>query len=182
MRSDRTSRNVALRAVPEDAHMSSRSRISSERIQLYPASGTRSSPKTERSRRVVALDPGTVAALRAHKARQAAEQLALGSGYRDDGLVFAKVDGSPLHPQYVSDAFERHIRDAELPRIRLHDLRHSSATLLLDLGVPLKVVSERLGHSSIAITADTYQHVLEHTQDEAATKAGAALLGGIGTK
>jgi integrase len=65
-----------------------------------------------------------------------------------------------------------------LPRIRLHDCRHSAATLLLEEGVPLKVVSERLGHSSIAITADTYQHVTETMQGEAAAKAGRALLGG----
>jgi integrase len=82
-----------------------------------------------------------------------------------------------LHPDNVTNAFERHRKAAGLPRIRLHDLRHSAATLLLEEGVPLKVVSERLGHSSIAITGDLYQHVTEHMQTDAAEKLGRALLG-----
>ena len=71
----------------------------------------------------------------------------------------------------------RLVAAAGVPRIRLHDTRHTAATVLLAQGVPLKVVSERLGHSSVSITADVYQHVSEHMQDEAATKAGAAMLG-----
>jgi Site-specific recombinase XerD len=136
-----------------------------------------SEPKTDRSRRVVALDSGTLTVLKAHRAAQAAERLALGAGYQDDALVFATVAGAPIHPQYVSDTFERRVKAAGLPRIRLHDTRHTSATLLLDEGVPLKVVSERLGHSSVSITADLYQHVLEHMQDEAASAVGRVLLG-----
>jgi integrase len=136
-----------------------------------------SEPKTERSRRVVALDVETVAVLRVHRTRQLEERLALGTGYRDNGLVYATVAGHELHPDNVTNAFDRHVKAAGLPRIRLHDLRHSAATLLLEEGVPLKVVSERLGHSSIAITGDLYQHVTEHMQAEAAAKAGRALLG-----
>jgi integrase len=136
-----------------------------------------SEPKTERSRRVVALDPGTVAELRAHRIAQLEERLKIGPEYRDDDLVFASIDGSPTHPQHVSTMFERHQRDAGLRRIRLHDLRHTAATLLLTEGVPLKIVSERLGHSSVAITADLYQHVTEHMQADAAQRLGAALLG-----
>lgn len=139
-----------------------------------------SQPKTERSRRVVAIDRETVGVLRAHRKAQAEERLAIGPGYSDDGLVFAQVDGQPIHPDYVSKTFDRLARAAELPPIRLHDCRHTAATLLLDLGVPLKVVSERLGHSSISITADLYQHVLEHMQADAAELAGAALLGKSG--
>jgi integrase len=136
-----------------------------------------SEPKTARSRRVVALDTGTVSALRAHRKAQLEERMMLGAGYSDEGLVFAKVDGSPIHPQTVSQAFERLVKAAGVPAIRLHDTRHTAATLLLDQGVPLKVVSERLGHSSVSITADLYQHVLEHMQTDAAEKAGAVLFG-----
>ena len=136
-----------------------------------------SEPKTERSRRVVALDPEIVAILRAHRTRQLEERLAVGAGYRDDGLVFATVAGGVLHPDNVTRAFDRHVKAAGLPRIWLHDTRHSAATLLLEEGVPLKIVSERLGHSSTAITADIYQHAAEHMQAEAAAKVGQALFG-----
>jgi len=137
-----------------------------------------STPKTEKSTRVVAIDPGTVEALRAHRRRQLEERLALGEGYRDDGLVFCRPDGTILHPQNVSQTFERLEAKAGVPRIRLHDTRHTAATVMLALGVPLKVVSERLGHSSTKITADVYQHVSEHMQAEAAAQLGAAFLGG----
>ncbi len=136
-----------------------------------------SEPKTERSRRVVALDAGTVTELRAHRVSQLEERLKIGPDSRDDDLVFASVDGSPLHPQHISTTFERHQRDAGLRRIRLHDLRHTAATLHLSEGVALKIVSERLGHSSVAITADLYQHATEHMQSDAAERLGATLLG-----
>jgi integrase len=76
----------------------------------------------------------------------------------------------------VSKAFGRHVQAAGVPRIRFHDLRHSAATAMLSEGIPLKAASERLGHSSTRITADRYQHVSEHMQDEAAAKLGAAFL------
>jgi integrase len=136
-----------------------------------------SEPKTDASKRVVALDPGTVAALKAHRARQLEERLAIGTGYLDQGLVFAGIAGEPLHPDGVTQRFDRLVRDAGVRRIRLHDTRHTAATLMLEQGVPLKVVTERLGHSSTRITADLYQHVGETMQDEAAAKLGAALLG-----
>ena len=100
----------------------------------------------------------------------------LGGGYQDQGLVFAQVTGEPIHPDYVSKRFDRLVKAAGLRRIRLHDLRHTSATMLLEAGVPLKVVTERLGHSSTRITADLYQHVSETMQDDAAAKLGAAFL------
>ncbi len=77
----------------------------------------------------------------------------------------------------MSQSFERNAAAAGLPRIRLHDLRHTAATMLLDQGVPLKVVSERLGHSSVSVTADLCQNALEHVRQDAADKAGAILLG-----
>jgi integrase len=124
----------------------------------------------------VAIDPETVAVLRAHRGHQLEERLKMGGGYRDDNLVFSTVTGSVLHPDNVTNSFDRHVKAAKVARIRLHDTRHSAATLLLEQGVPLKVVSERLGHSSIAITGDLYQHVSEHMQEDAAARAGKALL------
>lgn len=135
-----------------------------------------SEPKTDASRRVVALDPATVGALRGHRRRQLEERLALGKGYRDGDLVFAQVTGETLHPDYVSKTFDRLVKAAGVPRIRLHDLRHTAATTMLEQGIPLKVVTERLGHSSTRITADLYQHASETMQDDAAAKLGAAFL------
>jgi integrase len=103
--------------------------------------------------------------------------MALDAGYRDDRLVFATVAGEPLHPDNVSNTFDRLVKAAGVRRIRLHDLRHTAATTMLDQGIPLKVVAERLGHSSTRITADLYQHVSETMQDDAAAKLGAAFLG-----
>jgi integrase len=117
-----------------------------------------------------------VTALRAHRVRQAEERLALGVGYLDQGLVFADVAGEPLHPDTVTKRFDRLVAGAGVRRIRLHDARHTAATLMLEQGVPLKVVTERLGHSSTRITSDLYQHVGETMQEEAAAKLGAALL------
>ncbi len=93
-----------------------------------------------------------------------------------DDYVFAHADGSPIHPQVLSDAFEKLVQRSGLPRIRFHDLRHTHATLLLKARVPIKVVSERLGHSTPGFTMATYQHVLPGMQaDAVATFAG--LLG-----
>ena len=86
----------------------------------------------------------------------------------DDAYVFAKPDGKPTHPHLMSDGFKRLVKRSGLPRIRLHDLRHTHATLMLKEGVPIKVVSERLGYSMPAFTMATYHHVLPGMQAEAA--------------
>lgn len=134
-------------------------------------------PKTGRGRRVLALDAGTVAALRAHKARQAAERLAFGAGFNDGGYVFVREDGAPVHPAWLTRAFSQRVKAAGLPKIRLHDLRHTAATLSLAAGVPIPVVSERLGHARTSITLDWYGHALPGQHREAADKL-AALIGG----
>jgi integrase len=137
----------------------------------------RSEPKNGRHR-AVALDPATLAALRAHRARQAAERLRWGPAYRDSGRVFTREDGSELHPDRdVTDAFDRLVRSAGLPRIRFHDARHSHATAALAAGVPLKIVSDRLGHSSIAITANIYSHVSDGMAADAAARIAGAIFG-----
>jgi integrase len=103
--------------------------------------------KTARERRTVALDPETVAALREHRKRQAAERLLMGAGFTDHGLVFCRPDGGPLHPERFSRTFSRETAKIGLPAIRLHDLRHTWATLALSAGEHPKVVQERLGHA-----------------------------------
>jgi integrase len=136
-----------------------------------------SEPKTAKGRRSLALDPVTVAALRAHRARQAEDKLAVGGRYRDSELVFTGLDGTAVHPERFSDWFRQHVRAAGLPRIRLHDVRHSYATAALAAGVPAKVVSERLGHANIAITMDTYSHVLPGLDEQAAGQVARLILG-----
>jgi integrase len=101
------------------------------------------SPKTAKGRRTVALDAGTIAALREHRQRQVAERLLIGTGFTDHGLVFCRPDGGPLHPERFSRTFGEQAAKAGLPPIRLHDLRHSWATLALSAGVHPKVVQER---------------------------------------
>ncbi|MCD9625623.1 tyrosine-type recombinase/integrase [Rhabdothermincola salaria] len=132
--------------------------------------------KTETGRRMVDLDARTVDVLRAWRKTQIAEHQLTGRRWSEDGFVFARPDGEPIHPDYVSQCFERHLAKSSLPRIRLHDLRHTHATILLKAGVPVKVVSERLGHSSPAFTMTVYQHVLPGMQAEAARVFGEAMF------
>ncbi len=127
-----------------------------------------SEPKTARSRRRIALDPDTIAALRAHHTAQAAERLAAGPAWPNHDLVFTRQDGDPLHPEYVRRRFDRRVARADLPRIRFHDLRHTHATLALQAGVHPKVVSERLGHTTVAMTLDVYSHAIPALQEDAA--------------
>ena len=110
-----------------------------------------SEPKTLKGKRWLALDPATVAALREHRARQAEEHLMVGPGWVESGLVFTWPDGRALHPERFTRWFQQHAHDASLPKIRLHDVRHSYATAALAAGVPAKIVSERLGHANVQI-------------------------------
>jgi integrase len=136
-----------------------------------------STPKTKQAVRTLALDGGTVAALRAYKRAQQEERLALGAGYPRTEIVFTNADGTLVHPVRFMRWFEQRVARSGLSAIRLHDLRHSYATALLREGVPLKVVSQRLGHASPMITLTTYGHVLPG-DDEMAAEAGArAILG-----
>lgn len=126
-----------------------------------------SAPKTHQAR-VVDLDPATVAVLRAYGSAQDGERAEWGSSYVDSGLVFCREDGSPMHSDLFSQAFERLVARSGLKRIRLHDLRHTHATIALRAGVPVKVISERLGHESPAFTLKQYAHVIPGMQAEAA--------------
>jgi len=124
--------------------------------------------KTRTSRRNITLDAATVAMLAEWRRRQADQLAAAGVG-NAEALVFTGSDGRPLHPHAASQAFGRAQRRLDVPVIRFHDLRHTHATLLLRDRVPIKVVSERLGHSNPAFTMMTYQHVLPGMQDDAAS-------------
>jgi integrase len=126
--------------------------------------------------RAISIDGRTVAALRSWRARQASERLMLGAGYQDHGLVFTLPDGRPYHPERFSREFDRMIERHRLERIRLHDLRHTWATLALQANVPLKVVSERLGHATTAVTADVYSHVTPGMQTDAAERVAALIF------
>ncbi len=124
--------------------------------------------KTTLSARTLHLDLRIAAMLREHRRDQNAARLLTGDAWQDHGLVFCRADGSWWNPPAISLAFLRAVRRTDVPRIRLHDLRHTHATLLLAVGVNPKVVSERLGHSSVAFTLDTYAHVMPGMQPEAA--------------
>ena len=132
-------------------------------------------PKTQRSRRTIAIDGATVDVLKRHRAAQARERLAFGPLYEDNDLVFCFRDGRPLDPDGVSQRFQRHAREARLPVLRFHDLRHTHATLGLMADVHPKVMQERLGHSSVAFTLDIYSHAIPTMQGEAASKVAALL-------
>jgi integrase len=134
-------------------------------------------PKTASSRRNIALDPMTVEALKAHKARQLEERLKLGLGRAaPDALVFTTLEGDPVHPEGFSETFQRNAKNAGLPIIRFHDLRHTWATLALSSGIHPKVVQERLGHSNIAVTLNTYSHVVPGMQESAAVQVASLLF------
>jgi len=133
-------------------------------------------PKTKGSRRRVSLTGVAAEALKGHLERQLAEIDRAGSLWQENGLVFASETGAPLDRRYLtSRRFKPLLKRAGLPHFRFHDLRHTCATLLLTQNVNPKVVSEMLGHSSIAITLDTYSHVLPNMQDSAARALEEAL-------
>ncbi|MGO8685380.1 MAG: tyrosine-type recombinase/integrase [Thermoleophilia bacterium] len=132
-------------------------------------------PKTRQGRRTLALDRETLATLQAHAARQAAERSQAGAAWQSSDSVFVRPNGAQLEPYAVSKAFRNHLQAACLPAIRLHDLRHTYASLALASGINPRIVSGRLGHSTVAFTLDVYAHVLPQ-QDEAAAAAIAALL------
>ena len=135
-----------------------------------------SEPKTAKGRRQIALDAVTVEAFKTQAAQQLADRDNAEVAWHETGYVFTRDDGEPLHPQSVSRAFERALSAAKLPRIRLHDLRHTHASLALAAGINPKVVSERLGHATVSITLDTYSHAIPALQEEAAERIAGLVL------
>jgi len=127
-------------------------------------------PKTAKGRRLIALSPSTVAVLREEYNAQAELKKALGMEISDDDLIFCHIDGSPLLPDTISHVWIRLAKRCGLDGVRLHDCRHTHASLLLKQNIHPKVVSERLGHASVQITLDTYSHVTPGLQQAAANR------------
>lgn len=125
-------------------------------------------PKTKRSKRTIPMPPTIVAALRDHRVRQLEERLLAGSRWQDHAVVFPSSIGTPMDARNVVRRFHALLDKAGLPSMRFHDLRHTCASLLLAQHVPPRVVMETLGHSQIALTMDTYSHVMPVMQREAA--------------
>ena len=126
-------------------------------------------PKTKKSRRPIHLTPQAVEALRSQLQRQLRDMEILGDRYQDQGLVFTTDTGAPINPSNLRQRnFAPLLKRAGLPHMRFHDLRHTCATLLLSRGVHPKFVQELLGHATIAITPDTYSHVLPSMGDATA--------------
>lgn len=135
----------------------------------------RTAPKSDRSRRSIALPTSAATTLRRWKAIQAQERLAAGSEWADTGFVFTTDLGQPIDPRNFLRQWHRLLDDTELPRRPLHNARHSAASLMLSEGVPLKVVQEVLGHSTIRLTADLYGHLMPGDEERAAAAIDQAL-------
>ena len=142
-------------------------------VQTVVGNRAVSEPKTGHGRRPIALDDATIAALREHRQAQDEERLTLGDSYEDNDLVFCRPDGSPMWPRSLTRSFGRLVAAAGVPQIRLHDLRHTHATLALQAGVHPKVVQERLGHATISITLGVYSHAIPAMQEDAAVRVAA---------
>jgi integrase len=136
-----------------------------------------SETKTQAGIRSLALDPDTLDALRVFIDDWERERHLLAQSTR---LLFVWPDGRPLHPDTITALFHRHCDSAGLPRIRLHDVRHSYASAALKAGVPPKVISERLGHATVSFTLQTYAHVIPGMDEEAANSVAALILGSAG--
>jgi integrase len=127
-------------------------------------------PKTASSKRSISIPEIALQELKTHKAKQNRLKLLYGEAYCDHGLVCPRPDGNPMDPRGLNEHFENCIQKSGLPKIRFHDLRHTHATLMLQLGQHPKVVSERLGHANVNITMNTYSHVMPNMQSDAAKK------------
>jgi len=138
--------------------------------QLQDGSLIFTQPKTAKGRRLISLSPSTVIVLREHRQQQEKMRQALGLALTEDDLVFCRVDGKPLLPNSISHAWTKLANRTGLKGIRLHDARHTHASLMLKQGIHPKVVQERLGHASIQITLDTYSHVAPGLQQAAANR------------
>ncbi len=138
--------------------------------QLKDGSYVFTQPKSAKSRRTIALSPSAILTLQENKEKQEATRAKLGVSLKDDDLVFSTLEGKPLRPNTVSRAWTMLAARAGVKVIRLHDARHTHASLMLKQGVHPKIVQERLGHASIQITLDTYSHVAPGLQEAAAAQ------------
>jgi integrase len=142
------------------------------RYQLQRVGGKKQlvEPKTDRSRRTIALPPFVVTALRAHEVRQRADRKWAASKWQEHGLVFTTSIGTPLEQSNLSRAFHKLLDTAEIPRQRFHNLRHSAATLMLAQGVDAPAIMAVLGHSHISTTINLYAHIMPEVKRDAADR------------
>jgi integrase len=152
-----------------------RGRISIEESAEQSKTNVRYKPPKSGKGRTVALAKSVMEELRNHRVHQAEAVLRLGIRLSENNFVVAQSDGSPFQPRSLTHAFQRFLTTHKLPRVRLHDLRHTHATAMLKSKIHPKVVQERLGHSTIAVTLDIYSHVLEGMQEGAAEIVDATL-------
>jgi integrase len=134
-------------------------------------------PKSKAGERIVDLDEGSATAGRAHLTRRKRERLAAGEAWEDSGCLFTTETGAPLNPDRVSLRFKELATGAGLPVIKFHAARHTAASLALEAGVDIKIVSDQLGHSTTTITRDLYQHVRRQVHRDAAERVVALLPG-----
>jgi integrase len=132
-------------------------------------------PKTPESHRAIALDDSAVKLLRLQKEWQEKMRAQYGQGWEDNDLVFTNPDGTKLHPAQLTYEFYKIVRESELPPIRLHDVRHGTATHALTAGIDIKLVQDLLGHTTSSFTRDTYQGVADEARRTAATTLAAFL-------
>lgn len=156
----------------QDINLDARRLRVNEQLQRINKQLVLGSPKTEKSQRELTIPVPVIASLSEHRKRQRVERMAAGPVWQDTGLVFTTLVGSPVDPRNAKRVLDRLLRNAKLPHCRLHDLRHQFASHMLACGVALKVVSDCLGHSKLAITANTYAHVSQDLIREAMDKAG----------
>lgn len=154
--------------------------LSDSRIVLHGRTSEKPGGKTVNADKTIAIDSRTVAALRRWRAEQDKIRRLRGPDYEGGNLVFTTEFGRPLHPDNLVDLIEKYAAEAGIPRITFHDLRHTYATAALEGGVPMKVVSERIGHSNVSFTMQTYAHVRSDADHEAAQQAADFLLGDSG--
>ena len=127
-------------------------------------------PKTAKGRRTIALPPSATLVLREHREKQGQIRLLLGTRLEESDLVFSQTNRSPLLPDTVSHAWTKLAQRMGMKGLRLHDARHTHASLMLKQGIHPKIVQERLGHASIQITLDTYSHIAPGLQEAAANR------------
>lgn len=150
--------------------MKNRSLYVRSTVDRIPGSGyVESEPKTSSSRRKILLPPLVVEALEQQQ-RQDAERAKAGKSWHKNDQVFCNTRGEYFHPAHLYTMFQQLLKKADLPSIRFHDLRHSAATILMAMGVHVKVIQELLGHSNIALTLNMYGHALPSKQAEASEK------------
>jgi len=138
-------------------------RIRGEGIILAP-------PKTKAGRRQIKLGQGTLDRLALHQKEQNLVKTSMGDRWEENDFIFPNTLGKPMSCENMSAEFKRMLKENGLPKIRFHDLRHTSISFLLDIGTPVNTVQRRAGHSKASVTTDTYGHSLLHSEDEAAER------------